>query len=47
MVKKSQAYKADIQCSTLWSDIKPAIDTDYKKTMLTCTCTFSKVKTER
>ena len=27
----------------MWSDIKPAVDTDYKKTMLT----FFKVKTER
>ena len=37
----SKVYKSDIE--PLWSDIKPAIDTDYKKTMLT----FSKLKTER
>ena len=31
---KPQVYKSDIHCSTLWSDIKLAVETDYKETML-------------
>ena len=41
---KPQVYISDIvRYSTLWSDIKPAVETDYKKTTLT----FSKVPTKR